>query len=104
LKQSITVMFNDVPVEIEKNIIELIRNNNSLNEHDLISSHDVIEWKTQDTSPFIFQDIFKYIDIEKPINATGNFKLLINKKEATFYTPIIQGDHLELLWTLDTTI
>ncbi|MEC2325533.1 cell division protein FtsA [Lederbergia lenta] len=104
LKQSITVMFNDVPVEIEKNIIELIRNNNSLNEHDLLSSHDVIEWKTQDTSPFIFQDIFKYIDIEKPINATGNFKLLINKKEATFYTPIIQGDHLELLWTLDTTI
>lgn len=100
LKQTITVMFNNDSIEMERTAFTLLRDNHILDEHDLLSSHDVLEWKeSQNISPFIFQDIFKYVDIVKPDNATGNFKLLINKAEATFYTPIRQGDHLELKWT-----
>ncbi|MEK3890364.1 cell division protein FtsA [Bacillus sp. FSL K6-3431] len=102
IEKSITVTFNGAEIVLEKARIELNRDNTVLTNQDLLFPDDELKWSTQEVSPFIFQDVFKYVEVEKPENATGNFQLLINTEEAVFYTPIRHGDQLELLWTLTT--
>ncbi|MBS4195045.1 cell division FtsA domain-containing protein [Lederbergia citri] len=98
LQRSITVFFNNERIIISKKAVEYNRNGEILRPDDELSSGDHIEWNETSESAFIFQDIFNYIEIQKPENATGNFSLLINNEEATFYSPIQNGDHLEIVW------
>lgn len=99
---SILVYFNNEPVTITKNISEFKRDGVLLNANDEIRPGDHIETNEKHDTDFIFQDIFKYIDVNKPENSTGNFTLMINKEEATFYSPIHNGDHLEINWAMSS--
>ncbi|MBW8349324.1 cell division protein FtsA [Bacillus sp. IITD106] len=98
LQRSITVFFNHERIIISKTAVEYNRNGEILKPDDELSSGDHIEWNETSEAAFIFQDIFNYVEIQKPNNATGNFSLLINNEEATFYSPIQNGDHLEIVW------
>ncbi|MFE7151875.1 hypothetical protein, partial [Heyndrickxia sporothermodurans] len=59
---------------------------------------DEIELKFYKIEPFIFQDIFRYVDISMPHNSNGKFELLNNKESVTFYDTISEGDQLEIIW------
>ncbi|MBS4176000.1 pilus assembly protein PilM [Lederbergia citrea] len=98
LKRSITVFYNNEQIIMEKTAIEYIRDGKVLDAIDTIHNGDEIEFREKDDSAFIFQDIFNYVEIEKPENSNGNFTLLMNNEKATFYTPIHNGDHLEIVW------
>ncbi|MBS4216797.1 cell division protein FtsA [Bacillus sp. FJAT-49711] len=98
LKRSITVFFNDEKITISKTAGEYKRNGEILKQEEELFSGDHIEWNEASESTFIFQDIFNFVEVNKPKNASGNFSILLNNEEATFYSPIQNGDHLEIVW------
>ncbi|MCJ8009584.1 cell division protein FtsA [Lederbergia wuyishanensis] len=98
LKRSITVFFNHKRITVTKAVVEYKRNGENINPDDELFSGDHIEWNETSESNFIFQDIFNFVDVNKPENASGNFSILINNEEATFYSQIHNGDHLEIIW------
>ena len=106
LKQTITVTFNNETIVMEKTTAEFIRENNVLEADDPLYNGDIIEINPVETQAFIFQDIFNYVEVEKPENSSGNFSLLKNDEEATFYSPLYDGDRLAIVWppVVDTSI
>lgn len=98
LKRSITVTFNGKPIHMEKNIAKFERDGRILEADDLLHNGDQLEIESMNAEAFIFQDIFKYVEIEKPAHSAGNFHLLKNGGDAAFYTPINSGDELEIIW------
>ncbi|MDQ0215035.1 cell division protein FtsA [Oikeobacillus pervagus] len=102
LKQSIPITFNGKNITITKNITEFYRNKQKLTEQDLVHMEDKITVRTEKFDSFIFQDVFRHVEVNMPENAKGTFILLKNNVEATFYDPIQAGDHLEILWPLAT--
>ncbi|MCR2821833.1 cell division protein FtsA [Lederbergia panacisoli] len=103
LKRSITVFFNHERITISKTTGEYKCNGELLKQEDELFSGDHIEWNETSETTFIFQDIFNYVEVNKPENASGNFSLLLNHEEATFYSPIQNGDHLEIKWPIIST-
>lgn len=98
LAKSITVFYNDQLITITNTSAEYYRNGIELDLDEEIHYGENIEYKQKPNLGFIFQDIFKYVAVEKPDNASGNFSLRINDEEATFYSPIKEGDRLEIIW------
>lgn len=103
LEVSIQVYYHHQPITLTKAIGEFYRQGKKVNPEDIIYYGDHLEYKEYGDAEFIFQDIFKYVDVEKPKQATGSFILKVNNKEATFYTPIKNGDQLEIIWPSSVT-
>lgn len=97
LWDSITVTFNNKPVLVKQQFNKVYRNQEELSEDTLLMPNDKLEVRRQTVTPYIFQDIFRYIEIDLA-NASGNFKLYKNKQPATFHETIHDGDNLELIW------
>src|SRR5690606_38355676 len=70
LQRSITVFFNHERIIISKTAVEYNRNGEILKPDDELSSGDHIEWNETSEAAFMFQDIFNYLEIQKPKNAT----------------------------------
>lgn len=98
LNQSIPVRFNHEEIVITKKITEFRRNGQLLEEHHTIRDGDSLTYEQKRLEPFIFQDLFSFVEIEMPAQANGNFKLLKNDQEVTFYEPIEPGCHLQIVW------
>lgn len=100
LIKSITVTFNGEQVTLTKEATTIYRNDRILTADDSLFTGDHLTMKQPQIEPFIFQDLFKYVDIKLPEHTTGKFTLLKNDKEITFYDPIIHGDKCEIVWPL----
>lgn len=98
LHYHINVTFNGQKVKIKKPLTECFRGGKKLNEEDILNYGDQIELHSNKIEPFIFQDIFKYVEVEMPKHSNGKFQLLKNKETITFYDPITEGDQLEIIW------
>lgn len=98
LENYIHVYFNGEKVKISKPLTEIIRSGQPLSSDEYILYGDEIELKFYKIEPFIFQDIFRYVDISMPHNSNGKFELLNNKESVTFYDTISEGDQLEIIW------
>lgn len=98
LAQSITVMFNDEKVTLSKKTTTFYRNDRLLTDDDILLTGDDLTMQQQQLEPFIFQDLFKYVDIQLPENPGGTFILLKNDEEITFYDQIIHGDVCQIVW------
>ncbi len=99
LTTSIQVKFNGSLVELKKEKGHMIRNGSRLNESDRLFSGDSIQIVEQSqTGSFIFQDLFKHVEVTMPSDAKGSFLLLKNGEETTFYDEINPGDELEIVW------
>ncbi|WP_249310261.1 cell division FtsA domain-containing protein [Bacillus sp. FJAT-49736] len=94
----IHVFFNGEMITMKKSKTEWYRNDVKLKEDDIISHGDIIEMKTIEMEPFIFQDIFRHVEIDIPKESSGKFHLLKNGEETTFYEIVNDGDKLEILW------
>ncbi|QFT90226.1 Cell division protein FtsA [Bacillus sp. THAF10] len=97
IKQEISVTYHQKKVVLEKMLLEFYRNGTKLSEDDFIEKGDHLQVMVKRKEPFIFQDIFRFVDIEKPKGA-GIFELKKNGEEASFYDFIENGDVLEIHW------
>lgn len=98
LSETMPVFFNGEKVQLSKTIAEVKCNHQVLTDEDFLVDGDKIEVNEKESSPFIFQDLFKYVDIELPEKANGHFVLLKNDNQTTFYEQLAPGDDLRIVW------
>lgn len=94
----IKVTFNRETINLHKPLVTLRRNGEPLLLNDLIFPDDKLTSEETVAQPFIFQDIFRYVDINLHNTKGHNFKILRNGEEATFFDSLTYGDELELHW------
>lgn len=95
---SIIVFFNGRKICIKTKNQEVYRKGEKLSEDTALLAGDQLSLSKSNVADFIFQDLFRYVDIQIPKNQAGGFTLLRNKQAVTFYEPIFDGDQLELIW------
>ncbi|WP_339214266.1 cell division protein FtsA [Ornithinibacillus sp. FSL M8-0202] len=93
----ITVLFNQQTVTLTQPQLIIKRAKQRLDLDDELYPNDQISIEEKNTEPFIFQDVFRYVDIDLS-NANGNFVLTKNDQPTTFYEQIIAGDRLAIVW------
>lgn len=98
LSYQIPIIFNEEQIKLQKNVMEVYRNGELLQEESLLFVGDDIQIVEKSIEPFIFQDIFRYVKIQLPPVQSGNFTLLRNGKNATFYDKLAPGDELVIQW------
>ena len=97
-EQTMPVSFNGQNILLSKKLTKIIRNGEELNPDDIVFSGDVLSIKKKEAEPFIFQDVFRFVDYQLPREATGGYMLLKNGENSSFHEPIEAGDHLEIKW------
>ena len=93
----INVLFNEKPLTLTQSLVKIMRNGEILKSDEVVFCGDYLQLTEFKKESFIFQDIFKFVDIDRPTQ----LKQLIMKKngeEATFFEPIEEGDSLALYW------
>jgi cell division protein FtsA len=98
LTHSMPVIFQGQTITLSKRLTEFYRGNERLEDHDIIYSDETILMAEKKNEQFIFQDLFRHIDIEMPEKPTGRFKLLKNGEEVTFHESLAPGDQLDIYW------
>lgn len=96
-KQEIAVTYKGNKVILLKALLEFYRNGEMLNEEELLNRGDHLQLMVRRKEPFIFQDMFRFVDIERPQGA-GTFHLKRNGMKASFYDLIEHGDELDIEW------
>lgn len=94
----ITVLFNGQTIRLSKPQIKVFRNGERLEKEDKIYPNNQIVTEEIDVEAFIFQDIFRYVDVDISTTEGKQFKITKNGKDTTFFEPIMPGDKLELTW------
>ncbi|WP_317987078.1 cell division protein FtsA [Sutcliffiella rhizosphaerae] len=97
MKQEISVTYNGQRVVLQKALMEFYRNGILLKEEDLLSKGDHLQLMVKRKESFIFQDIFRFVEIKQPQGA-GSFLLKKNGTESSFYDLISHGDELDIHW------
>ncbi|WP_044894480.1 cell division protein FtsA [Bacillus alveayuensis] len=98
LSYSIPIIFNGEHITLSKNVAEFYKEGQLLKEDDVVENGATLELIEKKAEPFIFQDIFSYVQIDIPPSASANFTLLKNGEPATFYEPLAPGDELQIVW------
>ncbi len=94
---SINILFNGAPIQLSKQVAEVTKDNVILSPDTILERDVSIAITKKPVEPFIFQDVFRYVDIDLTTK-TGSFSLLINDLEATFFEPLAEGDQLSIIW------
>ncbi|MBM7660508.1 cell division protein FtsA [Bacillus mesophilus] len=98
LTDSTTVFFRGEKITLTRESVKILKDGAVLKETDIIENGDSIQTVTTKTSPFIFQDIFRFIDLELPTIGIKGFKLLRNEKEVGFDETLVPGDQLDIVF------
>lgn len=98
LTKEIKVMFNGKWVVLSQDIKEIYRNGEKLSYPSIIQRYDELIIKEKKENPFIFQDIFRVVELDINTNTNKTYVLRKNDSPATFHDHIAPGDHLEILW------
>lgn len=98
MKHTIVVLFNGERVTLEQQIVSVIRDGKQLTGEERMYIGDSLQIDILPTKPFIFQDLFRYVEVNRPSTEQRSFTILKNGVECTFYEPIQHGDELELKW------
>jgi len=94
---SIKVTFNGKPVELKQQLISIQRHNELLKEDTELQHGDILTLTEKKVRPFIFQDIFRHVDINLT-NKTGTYHLYCNNELIGFHDEIKHGDELNIKW------
>ncbi|MFZ3580095.1 hypothetical protein ACOI1D_19445, partial [Virgibacillus sp. DJP39] len=95
MTESIKIIFNESAIHLQQDLIRVSRNNLQLSETTKLNPGDHLEVKEQTTKAFIFQDVFKYVDIDMA-KVTTNFQLYKNNQVTSFDEQIKDGDTLKI--------
>ncbi|MBU9721094.1 MULTISPECIES: cell division protein FtsA [Bacillaceae] len=98
LTREITVIFNHKKVNLKKAFIDVYRRNEKLSMDSHVFDGDELKTVKKEVEPFIFQDVFAVVDIERPSLPSKKPVILRNEQGTTFSEVIHHGDHLELKW------
>ncbi|MGX1429886.1 cell division protein FtsA [Cytobacillus horneckiae] len=104
LSKSIRITYNGKPLALTKRLISVKRDEEALEEESFIYNGDRLIYKEEPNEPFIFQDIFKKVQVEIPHESNGSFTLLKNGEESNFHEQIQDGDQLEIVWPITKVI
>ncbi|MEQ6377813.1 pilus assembly protein PilM [Bacillaceae bacterium S4-13-56] len=96
--KEIKVMFNGKWIVLSQDMKEVYRNGEKLSFASTIQRHDELIVKEKQENPFIFQDIFRFVELDINTNTKKTYVVRKNDKPATFYDHIVPGDHLEIRW------
>ncbi|MFD1171258.1 cell division protein FtsA [Oceanobacillus picturae] len=94
---TISVYFNGQYIELESPCYSIKRDGETVRPETELKNLDHLSMKAKEAVPFIFQDIFRYIDIDIS-KVSGDFKLYINDMPASFDAEIQHGDQLRITW------
>lgn len=94
---TIAVYFNGQYIELEQSCYSIKRDGETVRQETELNNLDYLSMKAKEVEPFIFQDIFRYIDIDIS-KVSGDFKLYINDMPASFDAEIQHGDQLRITW------
>ncbi len=94
----IMIYFNGKPIQISQSLVEVKRGDEPLHEKSYIYSGDKITVNVKQKEPFIFQDIFRFVDFNFSSEENKTLTILRNDNDASFSTQIHTGDHLEIKW------
>ena len=98
LTQCIPVTFNGKPIVISKDITVFTRKDRTLSHDDLLNDGDIITYEQKEIKPFVFQDLFKHVQIKIPPKTSGRYTLMRNNQQTTFFGKIEPGDDLKIEW------
>jgi len=95
---TITVIFNNEYITLSKQQVKVFREGESLTEGDLIYPDNQLLTEEMSVEPFIFQDVFRFVDIDINTTQGRRFRITKNGEETTFFEALSPGDKLELQW------
>ncbi|MBO8165185.1 MAG: cell division protein FtsA [Brevibacillus sp.] len=97
---SIHVTFNGQPVSIRTTQLSITMDGKPVGEEAVVYDGAVISIGVTAGPPPVFNDIFRYVDVEMKPQPGEGLRLVttINGEPASFQTPIKDGDVLELYW------
>ncbi|AZV44745.1 cell division protein [Peribacillus asahii] len=98
LTYSIPITFNGNKVILTKALAEFCRGETRLSLSDTIQVGESLSYVPYKLEPFIFQDLFRHVNIDMPQHASSRFILIKNNQEATFHETLAPGDQLKILW------
>jgi len=96
-ERTITVQFNGEPIHIVQQLITVKRGDTELSNADEVHDGDELTIVERETRPFIFQDVFRYVDIDLA-EKQGVYTLYRNDEAISFHEPIMHGDELKIVW------
>ncbi len=98
LVDQIKVTFQQQDVELIKECAHVSIGEKSLLPEDLITNGTSLNWQEVNSSPWIFQDVFRFSDWTLP-NSTRSFQIIKNGQASGFNEDIFGGDQLEIIFT-----
>jgi cell division protein FtsA len=98
IESSIPVFFKGEKILLKKKQLEIVRNGERIDEQTIIHNGDSLQTLEKTIDPFIFQDLFRFVEIELPTTGIKGFKLLRNENEVTFHEPLAPGDYLDIVF------
>ena len=93
----IKITFQNNTVELSRECAVVHKNNIQLSPADIITNESKIQWQDIDSSPWIFQDVFRFSEWTMPEQA-GSFQILKNGVPSRFDDEIFGGDRLEIVF------
>src|SRR5699024_8498892 len=94
---TIEIYFNSQKVNMKQQQLSIHLDGLELNLDTKLSLNDHIKITDKKVNPFIFQDVFRYVDIDLT-KVRGNFNIYKNNERTTFYDQIVHGDQLKIEW------
>ncbi|MFJ7637589.1 cell division protein FtsA [Peribacillus sp. NPDC097206] len=95
---NVPVFFEGKQVILSKNLAEFRRGDERLKDTDIIQPNDDLSMIEHKVEPFIFQDLFRHVEIFMPTTGNSRFILIKNEQETTFHDELAPGDQLRILW------
>lgn len=97
LVDQIKITFQHKSVEFSRECAIVHKGNVQLSPTDIIPNESNIQWKDVNSSPWIFQDVFRFTEWNMPEQA-GSFQILKNGETSRFDEEIFGGDQLEIVF------
>ncbi|MGB3102228.1 MAG: pilus assembly protein PilM [Psychrobacillus psychrotolerans] len=97
LVDQIKITFQNNTLELSRDCAIVHKNNVQLSSTDIIANESKIQWQDINSSPWIFQDVFRFTEWTMPEQA-GSFQILKNGDPSRFDEEIFGGDHLEIVF------
>ncbi|MFC4388192.1 cell division FtsA domain-containing protein [Gracilibacillus marinus] len=94
-EKSIDIVYNNKPLKLSNQLIEVTRNGEALKWSDELFQYDKLQLKKLRDEPFIFQDIFRFISLDLS-NTKGKIVTLKNKEPVSFFEQLKPNDHIEI--------
>lgn len=94
---SIHITFNGEKVILKQPAYLIQRKEDTLGLQSLLEKNDRIKLTEKTLTPFIFQDVFREVDVDLSY-ASGKFNIYCNDEKASFDTIIHSGDRLAIIW------